>query len=314
MKAYQGETFFYGGIVMSDESKSIPPLKPPKTFEEQLEILNNHGLIIEDKEIALTILSKINYYRFSAYLLPFRNEKTKKYQESVTFTKIYRIYEFDRRLRALLQAIIEPIEILLKTRIAYYHGHKYGPEGYTDSTHFQNSTYHDKFLLEFRSAVNKNSKALFVKHHNRKYGGKFPIWAATELFSLGMLSKCYANMLMQDKKSIARDTFNTGHEQLETWMKCLADLRNRCAHYMRLYYYNFVVTPRFPNDCKHAISGRLFDIVYVLQYLYLNKTRWNNEFLIPLEALISEYKDVICLEFIGFPEAWLERLKESESK
>ena len=76
---------------MSDESKSIPPLKPPKTFEEQLEILNNHGLIIEDKEIALTILSKINYYRFSAYLLPFRNEKTKKYQESVTFTKIYRI-------------------------------------------------------------------------------------------------------------------------------------------------------------------------------------------------------------------------------
>jgi len=46
-------------------------LKSPKTFEEQIAILRQHGLKIEDENIAIDILSKLNYYRFSAYLLPF---------------------------------------------------------------------------------------------------------------------------------------------------------------------------------------------------------------------------------------------------
>jgi len=301
-------------MFMTDTAKGCLPLKPPKTFEEQLDILCKHGLIIEDRQCALIILSKINYYRFSAYLLPFRDEKTKKYKEFTSFNQIYKIYEFDRRLRALLQVIIEPIEILLKTRIAYYHAHTYDSEAYTNPSYFQNKSFHEKFLDEFKSAVNKNSKALFVKHHMNKYGGKFPIWAATELFSLGMLSKFYANMRRPDKKKIAKDHFNTGPEQLESWMKCLADLRNRCAHYMRLYYYNFVVNPRFPNKCKHPLSGRLFDVIYVLQYLYLDKKRWNNEFLLPLEALITEFENAISLDYIGFPSDWLLRLKESQKK
>lgn len=297
---------------MPETPRYCLPLKPPTTFEEQLAILRKHGLIIEDMDCARILLSKVNYYRFSAYLLPFRDEKTKKYKPSTSFNQIYKIYEFDRRLRALLQAIIEPIEILLKTRIAYYHAHTYGPEAYTNSAHFQNSVFHERFLNEFKLTVTKNSKALFVKHHQRNYGSKFPIWAATELFSLGMLSKFYANMHRPDKKKIAKDPFNTGPEQLESWMKCLADLRNRCAHYMRLYYYNFVVNPRFPKKCTHPLSGRLFDVVYVLQYLYLDKKRWNNEFLRPLEALLTEYETSISLDCIGFPADWLPRLKESQ--
>lgn len=78
MKAYQGETFFYVEIFMSSMiTGSILPLKPPKTFEEQLDILHQHGLIIDDPARALIILSKVNYYRFSAYLLPFKSVDVK---------------------------------------------------------------------------------------------------------------------------------------------------------------------------------------------------------------------------------------------
>ena len=297
---------------MSDKSLNLlHPLKPPKTFKEQLKILHNHGLIIDNPERALIILSKVNYYRFSAYLLPFRIKDAKTYHSSPTFSNIYKIYEFDRRLRALLQSAIEPIEILLKTQIAYYHGHTYGPEGYLLSENFKSSLFHKKFLEEFNITVDKNSKALFVRHHHEKYGSKFPIWVATELFSLGMLSKFYSNMPRPDKKKIADCPFSTGPEQLESWMKCLTDLRNRCAHYMRLYYYNFVVNPTYPKGCKHRLSGKLFDVIYVLQYLYLDKKKWDSEFLIPLEALITEYIDVIQLEYIGFPNTWVHCLKES---
>lgn len=297
---------------MSDTIGNHLPLKPPKTFEEQLMILRQHGLIVEDEAIAINTLSKVNYYRFSAYLLPFRDQSAKKYKEATSFNQISKLYEFDRRLRTLLQAIIEPIEVLLKTRIAYYHGHKYGADGYTKSDFFTNRDRHRRFLDEFTSAVTKNSKALFVKHHNSKYNGKFPIWVATELFSLGMLSKFYANMDMSDKRYLAKSVFHTGPEHLESWLICLADLRNRCAHYMRLYFYNFVVFPRMPKNYKGQKSGRLFDIVYVLQYLYLDKQRWNNEFLIPLEALILEYEDVINLDYIGFPHDWIKHLRHAQ--
>ena len=70
---------------------SILPLKPPKTFEEQLDILHQHGLIIDDPARALIILSKVNYYRFSAYLLPFKSVDVKTYHSSPTFSNIYKI-------------------------------------------------------------------------------------------------------------------------------------------------------------------------------------------------------------------------------
>jgi abortive infection bacteriophage resistance protein len=276
---------------MSDIETSILPLKSPKTFEEQLSILQQNGLTVESTLDAINILIQVNYYRFSGYLLPFKNQHTKKY-DGASFGHIFKLCEFDRRLRFIILSIVEPVEILLKTKIAYYHGHKYGPGGYTTHANFLDNKNHTRFLNEFKKTLTKNSKALFVKHHNSKYGGEFPIWVATELFSLGMLSKFYSNMISTDKKHLARN-FNTGPEHLESWLHCLADLRNRCAHYMRLYFYNFVVLPRFPKNFNVQRTGRLFDIIYVMQSLYLDKQKWETEFLIRLEALLLEDDDLI---------------------
>ena len=47
-------------------------IKPFKTIEEQIAILEDRGLIIEDKEYAKKSLSNLNYYRLSAYTLTIR--------------------------------------------------------------------------------------------------------------------------------------------------------------------------------------------------------------------------------------------------
>ena len=39
-------------------------LKKPLTFDEQLDKLITHGMIISDREKAKDILKKVNYYRF----------------------------------------------------------------------------------------------------------------------------------------------------------------------------------------------------------------------------------------------------------
>jgi len=47
--------------------------KIPTTYEEQVQILRSRGCIIRDESFCLEKLSAINYYRFSAYFLPFKN-------------------------------------------------------------------------------------------------------------------------------------------------------------------------------------------------------------------------------------------------
>jgi len=284
------------------------PLKPPTTFEEQVERLSKRNLIIEDKDFALDTLSKVNYYRFSAYLLPFKQFSNGCYRQGTSFNQIFRLYEFDRKMRNILSSVIEPIEVLLKTKIAYYHAHKYGAEGYTVSANFEREEWHNKFITELNDAINKNSKTLFVRHHIDKYGAHFPIWVAVELFSLGMLSRFYANMKPEDRKHIARNIFGTGPEHLESWLVCLTDLRNRCAHYMRLYFHKFVKFPRLPKGIYNVNSQRLFDDVYIMKYLYLDHEKWKNSFVPALEGLIEEYSDDIQLKYIGFPLNWKELL------
>lgn len=40
-------------------------LKKPLTFDEQLDKLINHGMIVADREKAKDILKRVNYYRFT---------------------------------------------------------------------------------------------------------------------------------------------------------------------------------------------------------------------------------------------------------
>ena len=76
-------------------------VKPATTYEQQIEKLRERGCYIRDERIAERILSQLNYYRFSAYFLPFRKED-ETYREGTDFMTVYLIYEFDREMRLLL--------------------------------------------------------------------------------------------------------------------------------------------------------------------------------------------------------------------
>jgi abortive infection bacteriophage resistance protein len=51
--------------------------KPPLTLSQQVELLENRGLIIKDKKYAENFLSLVNYYHFSGYCLSFEEERHK---------------------------------------------------------------------------------------------------------------------------------------------------------------------------------------------------------------------------------------------
>ena len=88
----------------------MPEVKQPKTYEEQVSILRSHGCIIDDEADCTDKLSSIGYYRLSAYFLPFK-QADGTYAEDTNFNTVFRIYEFDRKLRHILFGAIDVIEI-----------------------------------------------------------------------------------------------------------------------------------------------------------------------------------------------------------
>lgn len=117
---------------------------------------------------------------------------------------------------------------------------------------------YDEQVKRIVACIADNKRTLVVKHHNQKYGGKFPLWVLIEFFSMGTLSYLYADLLTPDKKQIASASFNTSADCLQSWLRCLTDLRNRCAHYSRLYYWIFSAVPKTPQNAPYTLTENYF--------------------------------------------------------
>ena len=283
-------------------------LKSPTTYEEQLELLKSRGIFVSDEEFCKQKLAEINYYRFTAYFLPFRTPDG-SYKKGTSFQRVYRIYELDRKLRKLIFSAVEEVEIFLRAQLAYFHAHTYGAEGYRDPNNF--SRKHDpvKFQENMKREINSNRKALFVRHHIEQYEEHFPIWVIVELFTFGMLSRFYDDLITKDKKVLARELYNTTPQNISSWLRCVTDLRNICAHYGRLYYRIFSAHPAY-FKISEAAKCRLWGAILSLRALYPDAEKWNNEVLTALQALFEEYKEDIDLYHIAFPDDWAKQLRK----
>ncbi|OWZ85052.1 Abi family protein [Natranaerobius trueperi] len=176
-------------------------IKKPTTFKEQVNILRNRNLIVDDEEQAAEVLSRINYYRLSAYMLSFKTND--RFYEGVSFSDVHNLYEFDKKFRNMIISILEPIEIAFRTHIAYLIAHKYGSIGYKNQDNFRNADYHSGMLQKFQEEIERSDE-IFVQHHKSAYGGVFPIWVVIELASFGLLSKIYSNLKEKDQDENSR--------------------------------------------------------------------------------------------------------------
>ena len=280
-------------------------VKQPKSYEELIKILRNHGCIIENEAECIQKLSNIGYYRLSAYFLPFK-QTDGTYLKGTQFNTVYQIYEFDRKLRHLLFGTIEVIEVCVRSILSNYHASKYGSLGYKDAVNFKGKHNHEKFEENLEREISNNSKIPFVKHHLNKYSGKFPIWVASELFTFGMLSYFYNDLKTSDQKVIAKE-MGLNNRELASWLRCCTDLRNACAHYSRLYNRIFTSAPSGLNLSERE-RRRLWGEVLMLRSLYPSVEKWNTEFIPAIIALIDEYKADINFYHIAFPEDWEKRL------
>ena len=285
---------------MSDLTKS------PTTYTQQLNKLKLRGCTTRNEAFCIAVLKDVNYYRLSAYFLPFKNDNG-TYIKGTNFEKVFNIYEFDRKLRRIILVAIEEIEIFTRATLAYFHAHKYGAVGYFDEKNYSAKHNHEKFKKLIEHEISSNRNIPFVRHHEQKYGGRFPIWVIIELFTFGMLSFFFADLKTKDQKDIARTVFHSTANNIKSWLRCCTDLRNICAHYGRLYYRNFSSVPAgFENN--DSDKYKLWTTMQAVKELYYDAEKWNASILRPMIDLFEEYKDDINLKHMAFPSNWTDLL------
>lgn len=274
------------------------------SYEDQIEKLREKGCKIENEAECRSALVNAGYYRIKAYCLPFKKTEG-GYIDGFEFSKVFRYYEFDEKLRSLLFRVIAAIEVSLRARLAYYHSKKYGPLGYLNAETFNSKHDHNSLKGRLDKEIENNKKLPFVKHHIMEYDNKFPLWVAVELFSFGMVLCFYNDLLTTDKKAFA----GKDYKNMASWLRCCSDLRNICAHHGRIYYRIFPAIPAglaLEEQSKRRFWGGLM----ALKALFPFPDKWKSEFAPQLMSLMEEFKEDVVLSHLGFPDGWQNQLIE----
>ena len=88
--------------------------KPTLSYEDQISLLKQRGLLIANEQKALSYLKEIAYYRLSAYYIPYEKERH-AFKQGTSFEQITALYEFDHKLRQILDSALEKIELFLRS-------------------------------------------------------------------------------------------------------------------------------------------------------------------------------------------------------
>ena len=310
--------------------------KPFKSVDDQISILRERGMEIHDLEFARSVLREIGYYRLSGYSYPYRAVQAEaallsdNFIVGTTIEKVVKLYRYDQELRAVTGLQLAKIEIVLRVMISHELGrvdpyihlspHKLGKKAW-DKNNAQSTEQYAMWLEKYSTAVVRSNEDSVV-HYKKKYDAILPVWVAVHVLDWGSLRMLYDFARDEQRRAVANQ-LNISESQLSSWLLCLNDVRNVCAHHGRLYSRTFPKSPmltgedhelgflrRFVlDDVKEGNGkekkGKCFAQFTIIQYLL---SKMNLEGLDELPRLLHNFPEVspVSVEYLGVPENWEE--------
>lgn len=286
--------------------------KPAKTFEEQVDILvNEHGLIVTDREKAIEVLRRINYYHLRGYYIHWMDAAQQKFMPGITFDMICSLQQFDMDLRCTLIPYLQKIELSFRTAIAYHIATVHGPMEHLNENIYTDREYFQQFREKLKKEV-EESRELFIKHHGNDVEAT-PIWACVEILPFGSLAFMYKNFVLKDRQEIAKTFYGVDERLLCSYINAMPYLRNVCAHCGRLYSKWLTSSVRIKEDTRVVVqqySGSGFTVRPNLLFAYflamrdlLTDKEWRS-LTDDLNALFHKYSSIVEPIRMGFPRRW----------
>ncbi|MGB1266223.1 MAG: Abi family protein [Nereida ignava] len=300
-------------------------VKKPTFIDDQLVRLAKRGMVVGDSSAAKKWLETVGYYRLSAYWLPFELPpegdavRSKSFKIGTTLQTVTDLYVFDRRLRVMVLEAIERIEVHVRSRWTYHMAHKHGAHAHLDHQLFTGGLQHAEQLVRLARSVEK-SEETFIKYFKNKYTEPHspPLWQATELMTLGELSKWFqATKNNSIKSGVGHDLGLPTKESVEGVLHVLSYVRNICAHHGRLWNRHTVKRvpkiKRFEKDLvfvkdskgRDVCDNKLYCVLVVLLQL-IDRQETDSSLRERLYNLIDERSDAE-LNLMGFPDDWKTR-------
>lgn len=321
----------------SSESKEIlmKPLKPWRSFADQLQSLQARGLQVDNPNAALDYLERLGYYRLSGYWYPLRiidragsitqgkAVRLDTFAQGSRFEHVVQLYVFDKKLRLLALDALERIEMAVRVDVAHLLGqrdplaHKnpaclHGNFARKPITKGRDAgkTQHQIWLTKYESLLNRARKEPFVIHHQQQYG-TLPIWSAIELWDFGLLSKLFAGMQHADQQTIGAVYGAPDGRAFASWLRSLNFIRNVSAHHSRLWNINVLelsqVPTEWPAGINHARPFFYFCLMQKLLKVICPKSSWSQRF---KTLLADDFPTVankqIALADLGVSSGWEE--------
>ena len=290
-------------------------VKAYKTYGEQLDILVGRGMDIGNRDDATEVLRRVSYYRLSGYWYPFRkitsSGRQDEFYPGTRFGDVVALHDFDARLRAATFAALIPVELAIRALLAHELG-RIDPCVHLDSSRLgptaRSGDGYRRWLERYEVEL-ASSREDFVVHHNAKYGGRLPVWAAIELLDWGSLTYLYGFAPRGVQDAVANECGLRG-PQLTTWLKALNLVRNTCAHHGRLFNRVHTIVPRLPQVGVHEdldeLStdwSRTFGQLTLIQFLS-DRLGVGRKKMLP--AVLKTYPSVraVPISHLGAPDGW----------
>jgi abortive infection bacteriophage resistance protein len=294
-----------------------------KNLDEQIELLQQKGLVIDDIAYAKEVLLRENYFFVSGYRHLFlKDDGSRKFIEGTNFRELYGMFNFDRQLRNILFKNILIVENNLKSILSYVmsKNHGFKEQNYLNSENFTKDYNRirqiNDLIRKMKRQINVNGKQHAATSHYIKNYGYIPLWVVVKVLSFGIVSELYSILQKDDQIEIA-NVYKVSVSSLIDYLPILANYRNLCAHedicyndktnkkIMPTRYHDFLNIPMVDDEYIYGVND-LFAIIIIMRQILKEEdfVLMMNEISYELDILDGKLETIEIdqvLDAMGFP-------------
>lgn len=313
-------------------------MKPFKTLEEQIALLEERGLTINDKGKAERYLLEHSYYKVINVYSKFFQESENIYLENATFEEIRLVHIFDTELKSTLFKYLIECEKHFKSIVSHRFSEYYRdvPLAYLKTT-----SYDDENLLQLTNSISilsktitshiKNKKTNAIKHYNSNHND-IPLWVLIDNLTFGQIVHIYTHFNDKLKNIIAKDLayylesnlnkkIVVEPKEVENILFNLIDIRNCVAHNNKLFGFKCKNNLKYsdalhgPAQIKKNQSRQDLYSNLITMQLFLDKGQYSllhNTVLKRAKTLNNKLNSInidLILNPLGFPKDWIQKTK-----
>lgn len=220
--------------------------KPHASPSDWVRHLRARGLVITRPNVAARKIDLIGYERLRIYFVARRqlSQPNKPFRANTTYQHILNLYDCDRELRAKCFDASGAFEVAFRNSMSEALSSAYGSHPHKAENAFKDVGAR-RAALEQLAAVYLKSRDNRAQNYMAKYGDPVlpPFWMMKEFLTFGASVRFYKLLSGPMKRTIAASFGVPSDDVFTSWLECLVDLRNICAHHDRLFNRTFQKQP-----------------------------------------------------------------------